>query len=272
LGQMECLQISVSVRPACYVLSPSGRPVLSWPRFRVWSARLFHLGHRFCVWSGPAQSQCLVPFCPGPQCPLSSRPAIFWAHSRPVWTDWGSQYFKLGGGVLHSNCSGRDLAYIIITHLLSSIYAQSSCLPLAACHPGSLQIHVAHPVCPIRLTVQPVFWSGPRFTVGLVILPGSMYGGAPSGIQPYWKWVSLGHHRPDSTAWHMVKENRVPFSLTRGMGVVHTIGNILRGLYLKENHLTSFLYLHSHPFGLFSENPSSEKYCCHPGVHGFKTC
>jgi len=28
-------------------------------------------------------------------------PESFWD-----WTDWDSQYFKLGGGVLHSNCSG----------------------------------------------------------------------------------------------------------------------------------------------------------------------
>src|SRR5882724_6327299 len=48
--------------PACYVLSPSGPAcsVLAQVPCVVWPG-LFHLGHRFCVWSGPAQSQCLVP-------------------------------------------------------------------------------------------------------------------------------------------------------------------------------------------------------------------
>jgi len=57
--------------------------------------------------------------------------------------------------------------------------------------PGYL---LAHLVCPTWLTVQPVIFSGPTFTEP-VILPDSMHGGAPSGIQVlFGKWVPLGHH------------------------------------------------------------------------------
>src|SRR5882724_6154902 len=35
------------------------------------------------------------------------------------WTDWDSQYFKLGGGVLHSNCSGW--IWVVVTSECSAL-------------------------------------------------------------------------------------------------------------------------------------------------------
>src|SRR5882724_2294808 len=93
-------------------------------------------------------------------------------------------------------------------------------------------------------------------------------------IGPNRKWVSLGHHRPG--LHHMVcgyrKRGAIQVAPEGRGGGSHIRKTYIRGLVSKRKSSYLFSISTLTSFGLFSENPSSDKYHCHPGAHSLKTC